>query len=239
MFTRKVATSVILFGIANVVFASELTPVTGMSMLKEQIKLYHASGAYINDIKDISTQAQNYVKARVKKNLELKNPEKLAIILDIDETTLSNYENLKKLDFGGTPIMQRNAELKANDSAIKPAYELYRYAINNDVKVFFITGRDEGERESTRRNLVNAGYTSVKNAKDVCETAPVSEECNLYFREGKYLKPSAIIYKTAMRKRIAEAGYMIIANVGDQYSDLAGGYSELTYKYPNFMYYIP
>jgi len=33
-----------------------------------------------------------------------------------------------------------------------------------------------------------------------------------------------------------KAGYKIIANVGDQQSDLNGGYSERTYKLPNPIY---
>jgi hypothetical protein len=34
-------------------------------------------------------------------------------------------------------------------------------------------------------------------------------------------------------------GYTIIANMGDQFSDLEGGFSERTYKLPNPFYYIP
>ena len=42
-----------------------------------------------------------------------------------------------------------------------------------------------------------------------------------------------------MRKRIKNAGYIIVENIGDQYSDLDGGYSLRTFKYPNYMYYVP
>jgi len=34
-------------------------------------------------------------------------------------------------------------------------------------------------------------------------------------------------------------GYTIIANIGDQYSDLVGGYAEGEFKLPDPMYYIP
>lgn len=38
--------------------------------------------------------------------------------------------------------------------------------------------------------------------------------------------------KSGERGKIAEEGYTIIANVGDQESDLSGGYAEWTYKLP-------
>jgi hypothetical protein len=51
--------------------------------------------------------------------------------------------------------------------------------------------------------------------------------------------PSVIPFKTGARQGITEAGYRILINVGDQDSDLAGGFAERTYKVPNPMYIIP
>ena len=46
-----------------------------------------------------------------------------------------------------------------------------------------------------------------------------------------------------IRKRAASSqpkqGFLIIANLGDQASDLAGGYAERAYKIPNPFYYTP
>ena len=39
-----------------------------------------------------------------------------------------------------------------------------------------------------------------------------------------------------MRRRIAEQGYTILLSMGDQESDLAGGYAERTFKLPNPFY---
>jgi hypothetical protein len=41
------------------------------------------------------------------------------------------------------------------------------------------------------------------------------------------------------RKKIAAQGFTIIANVGDQPSDLAGGNAERTYLVPNPFHRIP
>ena len=50
---------------------------------------------------------------------------------------------------------------------------------------------------------------------------------------------TVIQYKSGARAKIAEEGYTIIVNAGDQASDLAGGYAERAYKLPNPFYYIP
>ena len=50
---------------------------------------------------------------------------------------------------------------------------------------------------------------------------------------------SVIALQVGRARKIAEQGYTIIANVGDQASDLAGGYAERAYKLPNPFYFIP
>jgi hypothetical protein len=42
-----------------------------------------------------------------------------------------------------------------------------------------------------------------------------------------------------VRERIEKDGYTIIANAGDQPSDLAGGHAEMTFLLPNPFYRIP
>ena len=50
---------------------------------------------------------------------------------------------------------------------------------------------------------------------------------------------SAQDYKTAARKKLmAEDKYTIVANIGDQLSDLAGDAAECTFKLPNPFYFI-
>jgi hypothetical protein len=61
----------------------------------------------------------------------------------------------------------------------------------------------------------------------------------LFFKPDGYQQGSIIPYKSSTRKRIEESGYRIVVNIGDQYSDLAGGYSERSFKLPNPYYYIP
>jgi predicted secreted acid phosphatase len=48
-----------------------------------------------------------------------------------------------------------------------------------------------------------------------------------------------IQYKSGTRAYIESQGYDIVANVGDQFSDLLGGFADKTFKMPNPNYYLP
>jgi HAD superfamily, subfamily IIIB (Acid phosphatase) len=50
---------------------------------------------------------------------------------------------------------------------------------------------------------------------------------------------TTIEYKSGTRAHIASLGYSIMADFGDQYSDLLGGNAGHQVKIPNPMYYIP
>ena len=50
---------------------------------------------------------------------------------------------------------------------------------------------------------------------------------------------SAVDFKMPERKKISELGYTIILCMGDQQSDLSGGYCEKTVKLPNPVYFLP
>jgi predicted secreted acid phosphatase len=48
-----------------------------------------------------------------------------------------------------------------------------------------------------------------------------------------------IQYKSGTRAYIESQGYDIVANFGDQFSDLLGGFADKTFKMPNPNYYLP
>jgi HAD superfamily, subfamily IIIB (Acid phosphatase) len=48
-----------------------------------------------------------------------------------------------------------------------------------------------------------------------------------------------IQYKSGTRAYIESMGYEIVADFGDQFSDLEGGYADKTFKMPNPNYYLP
>jgi HAD superfamily, subfamily IIIB (Acid phosphatase) len=46
-------------------------------------------------------------------------------------------------------------------------------------------------------------------------------------------------HKTKARIDIESRGFTIVANIGDQESDLVGGHAERAFKLPNPFYFIP
>jgi hypothetical protein len=50
---------------------------------------------------------------------------------------------------------------------------------------------------------------------------------------------SVVDFKAPERRKITEQGYTIVLSLGDQESDLKGGYAERTFKLPNPVYYLP
>ena len=50
---------------------------------------------------------------------------------------------------------------------------------------------------------------------------------------------TTIHYKSATRAHIESLGYDIVANFGDQFSDLEGGFADRTFKLPNPNYFLP
>ena len=216
----------IFFSALLAVFLSPLAfaePVN-LAAIKKEVEAYHDSGAYLNELKGVITQANSFIINRANTNAHLAHPKKLAVVLDIDETSLSNYDNMVARQFGGMGKPWHKEVLAANAPAIKPMLSLYKALLKRGVAVFFVTGRTESEGLATRRNLTDAGFRHW---------------AGLYLKPNHYKLHSAIPFKSHTRARIAKLGYTIIASIGDQYSDLKGGYAEKTFKLPNPYYYIP
>jgi len=207
----------------SVMSVSALPEPINLAMVKKQLVAYHDSGQYQQDLAEKFNLAQKYLAMRVELNDKAPIKKKLAIVFDIDETTLSNYDNMKKEDFGGS-LDSINASLaQGNDKAIAAALSLYQYAIANHVNVFFITGRKEFLRAATEKNLKAVGYTTWN-------------QLILEPNDKKYA--SASVYKAAARKQIEVQGYDIVLNIGDQHSDLTGGFADKTIKLPNPYYFV-
>jgi predicted secreted acid phosphatase len=192
-----------------------------LGLLKKQLQSYYSSGSYFKEIKDVVQQASDYIKQEIDHNQHLSHPKQLAIVLDIDETSLSNYANMKQDDFANNPDKITEELMAGNEPAIQPVLDLYQQAIQNNVAVFFVTGRDQSFHDATIHNLQSAGYTTWNG---------------IDFRHGPI---ATTTYKTAAREKITQQGYTIIASLGDQESDLIGGYAQRTFKLPNPFYYLP
>jgi len=61
--------------------------------------------------------------------------------------------------------------------------------------------------------------------------------CGPYIDQG--VSCPTIQYKSGTRAYIESQGYDIVADLGDQFSDLQGGFADKTFKMPNPNYYLP
>ena len=61
--------------------------------------------------------------------------------------------------------------------------------------------------------------------------------CGPYIDQG--VSCPTIQYKSGTRAYIESQGYDIVADMGDQFSDLEGGFADKTFKMPNPNYYLP
>lgn len=190
---------------------------------------YRNSGAYERELEAVTRAAASWIAE------EAARVDRPALVLDIDETALSNWQVIEANDFGRVfdgPCEQPPKgpcgwvawDLKGVSPAIPATLDLFKMARDRGVEVFFITGRDESQRAATERNLRAAGFGGYRRL-----VMPAVGEHH----------PSAADFKGPQRAAIAAEGFTIVGNVGDQPSDLAGGHAERTFLLPNPFYRIP
>ena len=195
--------------------------------VQRDVERYIASGAYDRDFARAVADARAYLEQRAKSS------SRPAIVLDIDETSLSNWPAYKvngwvRIQNGPCDLQQGPCGLRAwkglaQSKALTPTLELAKRARELGVAVFFITGRPAGLREATERNLREQGY----QWDEVILQPPGATFA------------SAVDFKAPERRKIAERGYTILFSLGDQDSDLKGGYADRVFKLPNPVYFIP
>ncbi len=193
--------------------------------LKAELKQYYACtckcGCYSKDLDHQADRAIAFLRMRA---AHPEAQEKLALVLDIDETTLSNYEEMVNADFGYIKAVSDAWIETAKAPAIPGTLRLFNEAQRLGVTVFFITGRPESQRAATELNLHNQGFKDWQQ---------------LILRQPPQAHSTAHDYKSSSGEIIQQQGYKIILNVGDQWSDLKGApEAEFSVKYPDPYYFL-
>jgi predicted secreted acid phosphatase len=220
----------------------------GASDFASHLRDYHDSGDYDRDLAAVGAQAKAYLQTRLDQNAakakrscktryrKVKGRRlyrrvrtcravapprfsgKPAIVLDIDETSLSNYSGLQASGFSGTGTVA--PAIAGTGTAIAPTLELFKFAKANGVAVFFVTGRPSAVSGPTVSNLKAVGYDGW---------------------DGMAFKPgdkTTLQYKAGERAALEAKGYDVVLNLGDQESDLDGGHADKAFKYANPFYFI-
>lgn len=220
----------------------DLTQPENLDFVKNRM-LYYRCHDYEEDVAKVLASAERWIANRAP---QVSQP---AIVLDIDETSLLNWPRIYQDNYAyiangtcqigtvGDPCGDLDWQQSGLAPAIGPTLHLYGVARCIDqlepctpIEVFFVTGRIEKEHNYelaslwTLRNLDDAGYGLV--SRD-----------HLYVRDVSSVGAVAD-YKSSARADIEGRGFTIIANIGDQYSDLAKGHAEMAFKVPNPFYFI-
>jgi 5'-nucleotidase (lipoprotein e(P4) family) len=108
------------------------------------------------EYKALCFQAYNLAKLRLDEALKHKGKKPLAVVTDIDETLLDNspYDAVRAInnqEFDLKAWKQWTAKGIADTVPGAPSF--FKYAASKGVTVFYITNRDEDEREGTTKNL--------------------------------------------------------------------------------------
>ncbi|QUQ66094.1 HAD superfamily, subfamily IIIB (Acid phosphatase) [Kutzneria sp. CA-103260] len=101
--------------------------------------------------------------------------------------------------------------------AVPPTLALVELAKSKGASVFFVTDRFEVLRTPTKSSLTGVGY-------------PVD---GLSMRPNFNTDPVQV-NKTNARAAIEAQGYTIVANIGNNTTDLDGGHAERTFKLPDY-----
>ena len=183
---------------------------------KKIVADYYESDKYSSALKNIIADAENDIsKLDIHKNS--------TVVFDVDETSLSNYESIKKIYFGYDPVKWDNWIYEAKAPAILEVKQFYDFLITKKIKVIFLSSRKSSQYEATYRNLTNAGYLEFDT---------------LILKSNSDSSHTSLAFKSNQRELLTQMGYEIIADIGDQKSDLEGNDHGIQIKLPNYIYII-
>jgi predicted secreted acid phosphatase len=230
------------------------TPVDGnkelnVNVLEDQVEHYYGSASatypgvgavtvssstsnYAKQMKQIVTAAEAYLAQAAR---HYHGQGKPAVVFDIDDTLLSTYDYTLAEQFGYTSA----SNLVWVDDAAFPAVfsmpELVTFAAKHGYSIYYITGRPQSQTAATIKDLTSAGYAAP--AAGHLFLKPATPPSYLHCAAAPAC--TTIEYKSGTRKYISSLGNTIVADFGDQYSDLLGGDAGHQVKLPNPMYYLP
>jgi hypothetical protein len=206
---------------------STLDPYMGTTLLHT----FSPTGAYASEMSGLEAGATTYLDKSAKHDQKLSGTP--AVLFDVDDTTLNTYSYEIYSNF----VFNSTSNAAFVNSAAFPAVPgmpaLAAHAIADGYTVFFLTGRPEGQRVGTIQNLTNAGYGVVSSQ------LYLKDQVNQAWLSSCSPTCTTTQYKSLTRAHIESLGYDIVANFGDQFSDLNGGFADETFKVPNPMYFLP
>jgi hypothetical protein len=210
--------------------------IPNLGLVKNQIKFFYGDptstgvaspdSPYAKEVGRDEAQLTGYLATHKR------GPKKPALVLDVDDTALLTYNYEISEDFGFNPTTNAEFVLDQKFPAVFGMVQTVTWASAHGYTLFFVTGRPDTQQDATEGNLAKVGYPTPKTVFTRDRTLPIPA----------YLTCQAtcttVQYKSLTRAHIESLGYRIVANVGDQFSDLQGGHEQRAVKLPNPIYFI-
>lgn len=160
----------------------------------------------------LAYQAFNLARWQLDADFDKKNVKKLpkaeqrkprAVVVDIDETVLDNSPSQAAAIKGRIPFNLKDwyawGEMR-KAKAIPGAVDFLNYAASKGVKVFYVSNRDEIQKQATIDNLKTAGFTDISADNVLLRTNESSKEA---------------------RRQVILQKYRIVILMGDNLDDLS------------------
>lgn len=150
-----------------------------------------------------------------------------AIIFDVDDTALSSFHAMAAASFTTVPQLMPHFFLASSAPALQPVLRLYRQARALGLVPVFVSERPPEARAATLEALSRAGFTGFRHLITRSSSSAA---------KGRVM-PTASQFKFEVRQALVRRGFNIIAVVGDQEHDFAGGLAgDFQCKLPNLLY---
>ena len=221
--------------------------IPNIDSVKATIRTYYAASSdgiadkkkspYITEINKLLNDQNSYLAQQVH------NSAKPAIVLDTDDTTLWTYDMEDgAMHFNFDPKLQDTWVQQQLFPAVPGMVDFVDKAAKLGYTVFGVTGRNDDQKSATLANLTKVGYTNFTADKFFTKWTGVGTSQQPSYITCATVKCTTVEYKAGTRKYLESAAggsYNIVLNVGDQWSDLQGGYADKVLKLPNPTYYLP
>lgn len=206
------------FVLAWTVCSAQLPEPQNIDRLKTDLRSYHDNG-YGAQVSAVAADAIQWLEQRAS---TAKPGERLTAVFDMDETLVSTWSYIVATDFAYNESTC-NAYLKLGPlPAIEPVKNVFLAARKLGIDVVVLTGRRERMRQCSVENLRKIGC----------------EDFAMLICRSENSTGTTLEFKSNERRKLAASGRTIVLTIGDQQSDLEGGYAERAFKLPNPFYYI-
>lgn len=212
----------------------------------QKLHQFSPDSAYAHQVEGIASDATKYLAHQAHhhgKNHHSSGAK--SILFDIDDTTLNTYSYEIYSNFVYNPTTN-GFFVNAGSASVFPAVpgmvDLEKAAEAKGYQVYFLTGRPISQAAGTLANLEDAGYDVDPSHVFLKDTTAATEPwlASCVDPTTHAFTCTTIQYKSLTRQHIEEdLGADIVANFGDQFSDLKGGFADRTFKIPNLMYFLP